>query len=77
MYKSLYHLIVLILIIHVLWYDTKQENYYLIRKVIDKIGFASGRRFFIITFKKCPLRIKKNLKLPIFNVKKPHKNDIN
>ena len=35
MYINLYHFIVLILIIHVL-YDTRQENYYFIRKVIDK-----------------------------------------
>ena len=36
MYISLSHFIVLILIMHVLLYDTRQENYYFIRKVIDK-----------------------------------------
>ena len=36
MYINLYRFIVLILITHVLWYDTRQENYYFIRKVIDK-----------------------------------------
>ena len=35
-YISLNHFIVLIFIIHVLWYDTRQENYYFISKVIDK-----------------------------------------
>ena len=34
-YISLSHFIVLILIRHVLLYDTRQENYYFIRKVID------------------------------------------
>ena len=32
----LYHFIVLILIIHVLWCDTRQEKNYFITKVIDK-----------------------------------------
>ena len=36
MYITLYHFIVLILIIHVLRYDTRQDNYCFIRKVIDK-----------------------------------------
>ena len=36
MYRSLHHFIVLILIIHVLWHDTRQENNYSITKVIDK-----------------------------------------
>ena len=36
MYRSLYHFIVLILIIHVLWCDTRHENNYFITKVIDK-----------------------------------------
>ena len=32
---GLHHFIVLILILHVIWYDTRQEHYYLIRKGID------------------------------------------
>ena len=36
MYRSLYHFIVLILIIHVLWCDTRHKNNYFITKVIDK-----------------------------------------
>ena len=36
MIKNLYHFIVLIMLIHVLWYDTRQENYYFIRKVNDR-----------------------------------------
>ena len=36
MYRSLHHFIVLIMIIHALWYDTRQENNYFITKVIDK-----------------------------------------
>ena len=36
MYGSLYHFIVLILIIHVLWCDTRQDNNYIFTKVIDK-----------------------------------------
>ena len=36
MYRSLYHFIVVILIIYVLWCDTRQENNYFITKVIDK-----------------------------------------
>ena len=36
MYISLSHFIVLILIMHVLLSDIRQEHYYLIRKVIDK-----------------------------------------
>ena len=36
MYRSLHHFIVLIMIMHVLWYDTRQENNYFITKVIDK-----------------------------------------
>ena len=36
MYISLYHFIVLVLIIHILRYHTRQDNYYFIRKVIDK-----------------------------------------
>ena len=32
----LHHFIVLILILHVLWYDIREENYYFIRKVIDR-----------------------------------------
>ena len=36
MYRSLYHFIVLILIKHVLWYDTRQENNYFITTEIDK-----------------------------------------
>ena len=34
--------IVLILIIHVLWYDTREENYYFIRKVIVKRTMSSN-----------------------------------
>ena len=36
MYINLYHFIMLILIIHVLWYDTGQVNDNFFRKVIDK-----------------------------------------
>ena len=71
MYISLSHFIVLILIIHVLWYDTRQENYYFITKVIDKITKVKSKCCQGEGLNLCPLKTSAFPKLKIVKVLPP------